>query len=349
MILRYFLKTAVTLAMALPLAASPATPAGGAAVRMDDHGGGGHGHGGDDGDGNNNQGNRGNDPGNAGNSQGAVGNNPGNAANNPGNITGNVGNEGEDGDQHDNNGAAPVNNGQQNVVVAGGMARTRVSLAATPAGTTIAAEGQVEIRVQGQRQRLTIEVEANVPDGTMFRALANGLDVGGVTIQFGEGELRLGDDTGGQLGTGLTPAAVTSIVVNDLSGTALLQAQFGAIAPAGATPPAANPPLRVRKRADLTPTPAGAAIGAGGRVELRAQEQRQRFKAEIEANVPDGTVFQVMANGTLMGRVAIRFGEAELELDTDASLLPPGLGSVASITTVQVTDSNGSVVLQAAL
>src|SRR5438270_14092031 len=68
------------------------------------------------------------------------------------------------GDNHDQNG-----NGQNNPGNQGGAnnpnpqpQRTRVALAATDAGNAIGAEGHVDLRAQGNEQRLAVEMEANV-------------------------------------------------------------------------------------------------------------------------------------------------------------------------------------------
>ncbi len=371
MIARNILRLLLALALALPVSRIVMADDGGG-----DHGqsGGGHGdHGGGGGGDNHGNGNNagGNNGATQGNTTGATQGNTSGAAQSSGDDHGNSsgatgatgatqsGNAGDDhgnnaGDDHgndnnNNNATTPQAGDNQNTVTPA-MSRLEIPLAQTSAGMSIGAEGHAEIRVQGQRQRLQVEVEANASDGATFQVMANGAAIGSITLHFGEGQLELGDDEGTPLTGGMMPSAVTMLSVADAAGDVVLQAQFGAVgdnnnnnAPA---PPVAQD---VRKRANLTATQAGMMIGASGRIDARVQGQRQRFKVEIEANVADNTMFHVMANGMDMGALAMRFDEAELEIETDNSSLPAGLDSVGSITMVTVVDSSGATILSAAL
>src|SRR5581483_11466726 len=137
------------------------------------------------------------------------------------------GNEGDHGGANQNNPGNGAQNGGANNANPQPQ-RTRVALAATDAGNLIGAEGHADLRAQGTEQRLTIEMEANVPDGIMFNLTANGVPVGAITIELGEGEFEF-DSGNGQLAGGLMPSAITSIALSDSSNTVVLQAQFGAI------------------------------------------------------------------------------------------------------------------------
>jgi hypothetical protein len=99
-----------------------------------------------------------------------------------------------------------------------------------------------------------------------------------------------------------------------------------------------------RHRTQLAATDDGAAIGASGNAEAR-QQLSERFKAEVEADVADGTVFSAFADGHFAGSVTTALGVAELELDTEASTLPDELRPVCNLSLVEVTDANGTLVL----
>ncbi len=243
-------------------------------------------------------------------------------------------------DDHGNDANGPASNANS----AAPMNSLKVPLASTQSGASVEAEGHVSIRVQGQRERIQVEVEANVADGTTFQVLANGMPIGSITVRFGEGELELGDDNGAPLPSNLPASSVTMISVVDMNGDTVLQAQFGSVSSNQPSQPNA-PTVDERKRADLMATPAGLMIDAHATVETRVQGQRQRFKIEVEADVPDNTEFRVLANGMGLGNLMIRFDEAEFELDENATL-PAGLNSVSDIKTVAVVASDGTVVLQ---
>jgi len=97
----------------------------------------------------------------------------------------------------------------------------------------------------------------------------------------------------------------------------------------------------------LSITAAGAAIDSSGTNEVRAQRARQRFKVSMDARVPDGTTFAVLANGSLAGTITIELGAGELELNNaDGKTLPAGVNPVCAIRSIQVLDGTGNPVLQ---
>jgi len=107
------------------------------------------------------------------------------------------------------------------------LTRIRRAFQATPAGQAIFAKGYVELRFIGPREKFKVEVEAMVAEGTTFLVLANGLAVGTVRIQFGQGELELSNEDGRVLPAALRPlSAVSRVEVVDDSGTVILSRQL---------------------------------------------------------------------------------------------------------------------------
>lgn len=277
-----------------------------------------------------------------------------------GNQSGNQNGDDHGGDQNnnvnnnngdDNNGNEGVNQDQNNNAGVGQnndqVSRTRLTLAATVVGGVEGAEGNVDIRVKGNEQRIKIEVEANVADGTIFQVMANGIPIGIITIHLQEGELEFETQNGQTLPGKLLPGAITSIVVTDAKGSIVLQAQFGPLQNNG---PVAPPVALIRKDQPLVPTMLGKAAGSQGTVDLRAQGAIERLKVEVDANVLDGVTWKIFANKTIpIGTLAFHLQEAELQLETGVNMLPAGLSSLSSITLVQVTDPGGNVMLSATL
>jgi len=218
--------------------------------------------------------------------------------------------------------------------------RIRISLAATDAGNAISATGNADLRAQGDEQRLKVEMEANVADGTVFTLVANTIPIGTITIQLGEGEFEFDSQDGQPLTGGLLPAAITSLAVMDSSNTAVLQAQFGALSTSN---PGLPPVLAIREKIELTPSAAGKAVNAEGNADLRSGGAETRLKVEVEANVPDGTVWSVTANGNVaLGSVTFKLMEAELHLDATA-LAQAGLTDASTIASIQVADAANQV------
>jgi hypothetical protein len=254
---------------------------------------------------------------------------------------------GQSGDDHggqtgnDNRGPG---NGNANTQ---GVQRTEARLALTPTGVGIGAHGTADLRAQGNQQRVKVEIEANVADGTVFTVLANGIAIGTITIRLQEGELELELGNGATLPGGLLVSAITSIAVQDAAGATVLQGQFAAInTNAPATTPA--PGSVVKTQADLTPSAAAASLGASGEAELRVQGALQTFKVEVNANVADGTIWSVSVNGTMIGLLQFKLHAAEFRIESGASL-PGGLTSLAGISTVSIADPGGNVLLSGTL
>jgi hypothetical protein len=231
------------------------------------------------------------------------------------------------------------NKGQQNKA-ANAPSRLRVPLMATSAGTAIIAAGDVVIREQKKKERIRVQVEANVPDGTQFSVSANGTPIGTITINFNEGQLQIGTGAGETLPGGLSPDSVTTVTVSE-NGTAILEAQFAALNTVSAIPNL--------KRAKMTATAAGTAAEANGRVMLHENGARERLTVAVEANVPDGTIVTITGSGHTLGTVTIQMGEGEFEIDSRTFTLPSGLTSIGAITDVQVIAADGTVLLTASL
>lgn len=110
--------------------------------------------------------------------------------------------------------------------------------------------------------------------------------------------------------------------------------------------PAASAPQFVRRSLALTPTPTGASINAKGVAETRERGARQRFKIQVEAQVPDGVLFEVRVDGKPVGTITMRLGEGEFEVETnDGRTLPAGLNPVSGIKRVTVLNAGGVAVL----
>jgi hypothetical protein len=104
--------------------------------------------------------------------------------------------------------------------------RHRTELAASDEGAAIGASGNAEARQRssdgGNRERFKVQVEADVADGTMFSAFADGQFAGSVITALGRGELEL-DTEDSSLPDELRPVCNLSIVeVTDENGTLVL-------------------------------------------------------------------------------------------------------------------------------
>jgi hypothetical protein len=105
-----------------------------------------------------------------------------------------------------------------------------------------------------------------------------------------------------------------------------------------------------QKKVQLQITAAGAAIDSSGAAEVRSRGRRQRLKVSIDARVADGTTYAVFVNNQLAGTLTISLGDGELELDSgDGANLPAGVTPVCGISTVDVKDSNGTIILHGTL
>lgn len=217
--------------------------------------------------------------------------------------------------------------------------KVEVPLAPTSAAAAISAHGHVDIRVEGSKQRIEVEVEADLADGTVVNISLNGAPAGTATFHLGEAEFEF--ETGGTstLPGGILPSDVTSASVADSGGTVLLSATFGAV---GTGTPVTPPPSStlVSKKINLTAT-ADAPNGSKAVSELRIRSGNSRYKVQVEANVADGTVYNVSANGIQIGSITMKLHRGELELEHNA-VLPAGLSSLADITTVTVSNTGGT-------
>jgi len=102
--------------------------------------------------------------------------------------------------------------------------RDRFFFGATTSGMAIRAKGHVDIRQRGARQKITIEVEALVPDGTTFVVFANGEPIGSLLTMFGEDELELKNFDGQMLPAAVNPVSgVRRVEVFDAAGTLVLE------------------------------------------------------------------------------------------------------------------------------
>jgi hypothetical protein len=219
--------------------------------------------------------------------------------------------------------------------------RTDVRLAATAQGAGF--EGNVDIRAQGNEQRLKVEIEVgpDVADGTVFTVMANGVAVGTITIHLHEGELELDLRDGAMLPQGLAAGDITTIQVMRADGVTVLQAVFASLN--SGTPPVTPPPVGgvVKNEADLRGSVDPAAGVVDGEAQLRVQGAQQQLKVEVNASlVPDGTVMTVTANimGTTvtLGTATFRLNEAEFKLD-NSGVLPVGLTSLSDISSISVS------------
>jgi len=102
-----------------------------------------------------------------------------------------------------------------------------------------------------------------------------------------------------------------------------------------------------QKKLALSPSAAGVQIDASGTAEVRARGTAdQRFKVSIDARVPDGTTIAVFANGQLAGTITIALGAGELDLNNhNGKVLPAGTDPACSVTSVEVKDGGGTVIL----
>ena len=128
------------------------------------------------------------------------------------------------------------------------------------------------------------------------------------------------------------PAELSEI---DLTGNSLLLGRFAALG-AGATAPRAGG-LTKTEVALVRISAAATSVGAVGQVELRSQGAQQEFSVRVDAAVADGTVWLVFANGIQVGTLKFRLNGAELRIQTETPL-PAGLGSLAAISSVSITD-----------
>jgi len=244
----------------------------------------------------------------------------------------------QNGDDHGHEGQAADDHGNDGQGAS--LTRNQVSLATQPAGSAFGISGNADLRAFGAEQRIKVEVEGNFADGTQFQVFANGLPIGSITGRLQHAELEIELENGTTLPVGLLPSAINSIDVRDLAGNSLLLGRFAALSGVTASAPASGVS---KTEAALTPaSPAATAAGAAGSVELRSQGVQQELHIKVDAAVADGTTWQVFANGIPIGTLKFRLGAAELKIESEDPL-PAGLGSLAAISTVSISDGTSNL------
>ena len=104
--------------------------------------------------------------------------------------------------------------------------RNRTELIATDDGAAIDASGHAEARQQESRERFKVEMEADVANGTVFYAFADGQFAGTLTISSRAAELEL-DSEKGTLPDELRPVCNLSLVeIIDANGVLILFGNF---------------------------------------------------------------------------------------------------------------------------
>jgi len=104
-----------------------------------------------------------------------------------------------------------------------------------------------------------------------------------------------------------------------------------------------------RDRIILSPTPDGEQYAATGRAALQSIDSptRQSFRVEVGADVPDGTLLYIFANGQPAGLVSIAEGVGTLDLsNANGGPFPIGVDPVCSLGPVWVTDAAGTTLLE---
>jgi len=101
-----------------------------------------------------------------------------------------------------------------------------------------------------------------------------------------------------------------------------------------------------RKTVSLSPTAAGVAIDASGRVEVRARGWEQHLEVGMDAAVADGTTFLVFANGLPAGTITIASGAGDFCINNNEQVLPIGVDPVCDMSTVEIRDGNNRVLLR---
>lgn len=105
--------------------------------------------------------------------------------------------------------------------------RKKTNLQATALGAPLDTSGAAEVRARADRQRFKVSMDARVPDGTSSVVKANGLTVGVIRINFGDGQLELDNGDGDVLPVELGDVCTIGMVtVEDGNGNAILQGAF---------------------------------------------------------------------------------------------------------------------------
>jgi hypothetical protein len=106
--------------------------------------------------------------------------------------------------------------------------------------------------------------------------------------------------------------------------------------------------MALHRTVSLDPTPAGIAIDATGRIEIRARGSEQHFEVGMDAALADGATFTVLANGQPAGTMALASGAGNLYLHNLGTDLPAGVDPLCNLRTIEIRDGNGNVVLEKA-
>jgi hypothetical protein len=222
------------------------------------------------------------------------------------------------------------------------LGRNQVSLATQQAGAAFGVSGNADLRAFGAEQRIKVEIEGNFADGTQFQVFANGLPIGSIIGHLQHGELEIELENGTTLPGGLLPSAINSIEVRDLAGNSLLVGRFAALSGVTSSAPASGVSVSKTEAALTAVSAAATSVAAAGSVELRSQGVQQELHIRVDAAVADGTTWAVFANGIQIGTLKFRLGAAELKMESEDAL-PAGLGSLAAISTVNITDGTSTL------
>jgi len=90
----------------------------------------------------------------------------------------------------------------------------RKKIRLTSTGVVADASGNAEVRARGTRQKLKVEGEARVADGTTWSVHVNGTLVGAITVAFGEAELELDTGDGQVIPAGVAPVCSPPVRVS---------------------------------------------------------------------------------------------------------------------------------------
>jgi hypothetical protein len=222
-------------------------------------------------------------------------------------------------------------------------------------------EAEFESLADGSRQ-FEVEVNnVNLPDGTVLNVSVDGTKVGTLTLIGHQGELELKTKDGQTL-----PEinSRTRVVISDQAGNTILAGSFSNIPPSPSPTgsptgtPTATPTATPSATPTATPsaTPAanalqaplsGPAIGGvtpKGEADFQAfSDGSRRLDVEVEdVNLGDGTMLNVLIDGSQVGTLTLMGHRAELELKTrDGQTVPP----IVAGSQVMVTDQAGHTIL----
>jgi hypothetical protein len=209
-------------------------------------------------------------------------------------------------------------------------------------------KGKAEFENENGAQKFEVEVEnVNLPDGTVLNILVDGTRVGTLTLSGHRGELEIKTNDGGTL-----PQinSRTRIVITDSAGNTILAGAFSNIPPSPSPTgsPAATPsPTATPTPNEIQATLTGAAIGGvtpegKAKLETKANGDRE-FEVEVEdVNLPDGTVLNVLVDGTKVGTLTLTLHRGEFDLESEHGQTVP---TINAGTQVRVTDAAGNTIL----